>query len=435
MSSKLICMTEKDILRHSIIQNLIDGKINGTDAAKQIDLSIRQTKRLKVKVKRYGATGLIHGNRGKKSNRKLPDCLIEETKKHLKERYYDFGPTFASEKLKENHQIKFGKETVRKIMSDMNLWKIKSRKNPKNKHFWRARKDNYGEMEQFDGSYEKWFGNKESCLLLSCDDATGRITHGEFGHHESVKEVFGFWRTYILTNGLPVSIYLDKFSTYKINHKNAVDNSEILTQFQRAMNQLGIKLIVANSPQAKGRIERMFKTLQDRLIKELRLANINTIDEANKFLKEYIPEFSAQFAVVPAKRVNLHKELSQTIKEKLPQIFSVQNERRINNDYTIMFKNSFFQLNDVQPTTVYKKDTVIVEEHLNDTVKINLNGHYLNYFKLPERPKKEINIKLVAVTTRKPTTWKSPLDHPWRRPFILNPEKRYQTSSAPQKTS
>lgn len=410
-------MTEKEIARYSVIQNLIEGEIDGTDAAKQMGLSIRHTKRLKAAVIKNGEAGLVHSSRGEPSNRKLPDSLIKKAKKYLKEQYYDFGPTFASEKLEENYQIKINKETLRMLMSDMKLWTIKPRKNPKGKHLWRARKESFGEMQQFDGSYHFWFGKEETCLLLSVDDATGKITRGEFGRSESVKEVFSFWLEYFKLNGLPIAIYLDKFSTYKINHKNAVDNSEMITQFQRAMNQVGVKPIVAHSPQAKGRIERMFETLQDRLVKELRLANIQTIDEANEFLKKYIPKFNAQFAVVPAKQTNLHRLPNETLKEKLAQIFSVQSDRKVNNDYTIMFKTKFFQLNDTQPTTVYKKDTVIVEEHLSGEIKINHNGHYLNYQELPSRPKKQIEINLAAITTRKPTSWKPPLDHPWRKTF------------------
>lgn len=427
MTHKLIAMTEKELLRHNIIKNLIAGVINGTDAAKQMGLSVRQTKRIKARVVKNGAQGLIHGNRGRESNRHLDIEMIKKAKKYLREKYYDFKPTFASEKLDENHHIAINKETVRKIMSEMGLWKPKPRKNPKKRHLWRPRKDNYGEMEQFDGSYHKWFGNEETCLLLSVDDATGKITYSQFGYDESVKAVFAFWQDYLLTNGLPLAIYLDKFSTYKVNHVSAVDNSELLTQFQRAMNRAGVKLIVAHSPEAKGRIERMFQTLQDRLVKELRLAGIVAIDEANKFLKEYIPKFNAKFAVVPARRKNLHKLLNKTMEEKLPQIFSIQKERKVNNDYTIMFKNKFYQLNDMQPTTVYKKDTIVVEERLDGAIKINLKGHYLNYLELPERPKKEIDVKLPALTLRKPTFWKPPADHPWRKYSFIIKRQAYKT--------
>ena len=423
MAQKLIHMTKQELAKADVIKSLIDGKINGTDASKQIGLSVRQAKRLKAKVIKKGVAGLAHGNRGKDSNRKLDDEILKKAEKHLKEKYYDFGPKFASEKLYEIDKIKLGKETTRGIMINIGLWKPKPRKQPKKRHVWRARKENFGEMEQFDGSYHVWFGEEESCLLLSVDDATGKITHAKFDINESAIAVFKFWREYFIKNGLPISIYLDKFSTYKVNHKNAVDNKDMITQFQRATNQVGVKLITAHSAEAKGRVERMNGTLQDRLVKELRLAGITTIEEANKFLIKYIPKFNAQFSVIPKRRKDLHKNLNQTTKLKLPQIFSIQNIRKVNNDYTIMFKTQYFQLDEIQPTTVYKKDTVIVEEHLNGEIKINLKERYLNYKVLPERPKKEIEIKLPALTKQKQSSYKPPIDHPWRRQFIFNKVK------------
>lgn len=428
MEKKLIPMTKQELTRYDVIKSLVDGKINGTDASKQIGVTVRHIKRLKSKVIKLGAGGLAHGNRGKESNRKLDDEIVKKAKKCLKEKYYDFGPKFASEKLYEIDKIKLGKETTRGIMTTIGLWKPKPRKQPKKRHVWRARKDNYGEMQQFDGSYHVWFGEEESCLLLSVDDATGKITHATFDINESTVAVFQFWKEYFNKNGLPISIYLDKFSTYKINHKNAVDNKDMITQFERAMNQFGVKPITAHSAEAKGRVERMFQTLQDRLVKELRLAKITTIDDANKFLIHYVPRFNSQFAVIPKRRKDLHKNPSQTTKSQLSQIFSIQNTRRVNNDYTIMFKTQYFQLDEIQPTTVYKKDTVMVEEHLNGETKINLNGHYLNYKVLPERPKKEIDIKLPALTKQKHLNYTPPIDHPWRRQFLFDKVKVEQQS-------
>ena len=427
MAQKLISMSEKELSRYDIIKSLIDGKINGTDASKQIGVSVRHIKRLKLKVSKQGAEGLIHRGRGRESNRRTNSETLEKAEKYLKEKYYDFGPTFAAEKLNELHNIKLGKETVRKIMTDLGLWKPKPRKGSGRWHVWRARKDNYGEMEQFDGSYHIWFGDEESCLLLSVDDATGKITHGKFDINESTIAVFKFWLEYFNRNGLPLSIYLDKFSTYKINHKNAVDNKDMITQFERAMNQVGVNPITAHSPQAKGRVERMFETLQDRLVKELRLAGITTIEGSNKFLREYIPKFNAKFAVQAKRKKDLHKKVDKVIKEKLPQIFSVQNQRKVHNDYTVMFKNNFFQLNRVQPTTVYKKDTIIVEEHLDGAIKLHLRDYYLDYSILPERPKKEINIKLAALTKQKQSSYKPPADHPWRKRFLLERVKNEAT--------
>lgn len=406
-------MSKKEIDKFEVISSLIAEKINGTEAAKQLHLSVRQIRRLKGKVDEKGAQGLIHGNRNKESNRKIKDDELEKLKEILQNEYYYFGPTFASEKLDEVHNIQISKETTRKIMIDLKLWKTKPRKTAKNKHFWRPRKDNPGEMQQFDGSFHVWFGTEECCLLLSIDDATGNITHAEFADNEGIEAVFNFWLKYFDKNGKPLSIYLDKFSTYKINHKNAVDNKDFMTQFQRAMGQIGIKLISANSPEAKGRVERMFGTLQDRLVKELRLANITEREEANKFLIDYLPKINDKFSVIPNKKTDLHKPISKNLKKKLPQIFSIQKERKVLNDYTIMFENQFFQLEEIQPTTVYKKDTVIVEKHLDYSIKINLKGHYLNYKVLPERPKKQ-NIPVVALSNQK-SSWKPPINHPWRK--------------------
>lgn len=424
MMQKLITMTEQELAKYDVIKDLIDSKINGSEAAKQINLSVRQVKRLKAKVKKFGVKGLAHNNRGKESNRKIDPTMMTEAEKHLKKSYSDFGPKFASEKLAEKHKIKLGKETVRKIMIRLDLWKPKPRKQPKKRHTWRPRKEYFGEMQQFDGSYHKWLEDRadECCLLLSIDDATGNITHAKFDYNEGVIAVFKFWLEYFKKNNLPLSLYLDKFSTYKINHKSAVDNKDLITQFERATRQIDIRLISANSPEAKGRVERMFGTLQDRLVKEMRLANISTIKEANKFLKKYIPKFNAQFSVIPQKKNNLHKKLTKQLQKKLPQIFSVQSQRKVNNDYTVRFKNQYFQLDRQQPTTVYKKDAVIIEEHLNNTTKINLKEHYLNYQVLPERPKKQIDIKLPALTRQKPT-WKPPANHPWRRPFLSSKTK------------
>lgn len=415
MAQKLIIMSETEIARYDIIKKLLDKKFKNNQAAKLLDLSVRQIKRLKKAVKEKGAEGLIHKNRGRDSNRKIDSKTIAKAEKYLKEKYSDFKPTFAAEKLEENHQIKLSKEKVRQLMASINLWQIKPRKSTSQYHSWRPRKEAYGEMQQFDGSYHKWFEDRaeENCLLLSIDDATGKVTHAKFDENEGTKAVFKFWLEYFGRSGLPMSIYLDKFSTYKINHPSAVDNRELMTQFQRAMKQVNVRLISAHSPEAKGRVERVFKTLQDRLVKELRLAGISANKEANAFLKEYLPKFNEQFAVAPRSQNDLHKKLSQELKEKLPQIFSIQSLRKVNNDYTIIFKTRFFQLAEVQPTTVYKKDVVMIEEYLNGEVKVCFKGHSLNYKDLPERPKKQ-KVLLPALTRTK-YSWKPPANHPWRQ--------------------
>lgn len=189
------------------------------------------------------------------------------------------------------------------------------------------------------------------------------------------------------------------------------------------MKQVSCNLITAHSPQAKGRVERMFGTLQDRLVKEMRLANVKTVDEANEFLKEYIPKFNEKFSVAPNKKADLHKKVNKETKEKLPQIFSVQNTRKVNNDYTVMFENKYYQLDLTQDIVVYKKDEVIVEKHLDGEIKIRLKNTCLKYSELPEKPKKQCDVKLMAITQKKPSSFKPPVDHPWRNSLIFTKQK------------
>ena len=436
MVQELISMSNKELSKYKVINNLINKQINGTEASKQLNLTVRQIKNLKVKVIKDGVKGLIHGNRGKRGNRKMKDYLLEKAVSCLKERYYDFGPKFACEKLSANHNIKLSKEKVRQIMIGEQLWKARARKTNKEYRSWRPRKEQEGEMIQFDGSYHKWFEDRagEYCLLAAIDDATGKITDLVFDHNEGVIPVFKFWKAYLEKRGKPIQIYLDKFSTYKINHKSAIDNKDLITQFERANKDLGIRMIRANSPQAKGRIERLFRTLQDRLVKELRLVNISDIPAANRFVKEkFIPEYNKMFAVIPQKKGDLHRELNNNDKINMDRIFSIQDTRIVNNDFTISFKNKWLQLDQTQPVLVLKKSKVLVEERIDGSIFLSLRDKYLNFKELPERPKKIIDIKLPALASTIPS-WKPPIDHPWRKPFILN-YGRYPASTQSQEPS
>ena len=415
----LITMSAKELDRFQIIKKLIDKHLNGTEASHLLTLSVRQVKRLKAKVKQGGAKGLVHGNRGRTSNHRLPAKEQERIKMLLHERYADFKPTFASEKLRENHHLDHDPKTICQIMINEGLWQPKRKEKISVHRAWRERRSHYGEMIQFDGSYEHWLedraGTGELCLLAAIDDATGKIVAARFAEHEGVFPVFGFWQEYIVKNGKPRSIYLDKFSTYNVNHKLAKENSDTLTQFERAAKELHIELIKANSPQAKGRVERLFETLQDRLIKELRLAGISTINEANIFLeKVFIPKFNAKFSVEPRNKTNLHQKLTVKEVNGLPGILSRQTPRTILNDFTFSFKNQWYQLVKEQPATVCKKDTVIIEEQSNQPIRVRLRGKYLNYELLPQRPVKQIlPVKMPWIL---PATKAHipPVNHPWR---------------------
>ncbi|MBU2068431.1 ISNCY family transposase [Patescibacteria group bacterium] len=422
MTQELITMTSKELSRYEIIKRLIKRDINGSEAAKQLGLSVRQTKRIKAKVINKGAKGVIHSSRGRTSNRKLLEEKTNKMEEIVRKNYYDFGPTFASEKLEENHNVKISNEKLRQLMIKWKLWKVKSRKKNKQYRRWRPRKEQYGEMQQFDGSYHKWFENRgpECCLLASIDDATGKITKLKFVDWEGVKPAFIFWKEYTEENGKPINIYLDRHSTYKQNAKSLFDDPKALTQFQRAMEDLGIKVIHAYSPQAKGRAERLFGTLQDRLIKELRLANIKTKEEANVFCdKIFISKFNAKFSVLPQRKRNLHRVLTELDIANLERTFSIQNARVVSNDFTVRFLGKWFQLAKKQPTLVLRKDKVLIEERINGTIFISLRNKYLDYKVLLERPKR-VKEKITALTRTK-SDWKPAHDHPWKKPFVLNP--------------
>ena len=409
-------MTTEERLRLTVIEELTDGKIYASTAAIKLNLSTRQVKRLKKKFRQYGYD--CHGLRGKPGLRKTDAGVENKVVSIIKEKYYDFGPTLAWEKLTEFHGISLSDETIRAIMVRHNIWKSKKRK--RSEYFsWRDRRSAYGELQQFDGSYHDWFEGRnpqypEACLLASIDDATGKLTKAVMGENESVDAVFDFWREYVEDIGIPVGLYVDKFSTYKINHPKATDNLELMTQFKRAMKSLETNLIFANSAEAKGRVERLFQTLQDRLVKEMRLANINTIEAANVFLREtFIPWFNSRYAVIPKSDQNCHRRLDISTVKKLDSIFSKHFVRGINNDFTVQYKSRFYQLKEIQPTTIFKTDKVLIEDRLDNTIKIKYKDRYLNFFLLPEKPKK-VKSNPIILTTHKPN-YIPPIDHPWRQ--------------------
>ena len=385
-----ISMSKKELRRYVVISQLIKKLINGTTAAELLKLSVRQVKRLKAMVMRNGARGLIHGSRGRAGNRQISSQEKKKIIQLLHKRYSDFGPTFAAEKLEEQHGIAHDPKTIRTIMMAEKLWVVRKKKGAIEHRSWRERKHCVGEMEQFDGSYEYWFEDRDPkcCLLAAIDDASGIVTHAKFVQDEGVMPVFGFWQEYLLLHGKPMAIYTDKFSTYKMNHKQAMENYDQKTQFQRAMSELQIEPIFANSPEAKGRVERLFGVLQDRLIKELRLANINNIEGANKFLKKYLVKFNKQFGVEPKSKTNLHRALSEKETRVIGGILSRQTKRVVQNDFTISFQSRWYQLTKDQPVTIGKHDQVTVEERTNGDIQIRLNGKYLNYERLPEYAKK-----------------------------------------------
>jgi len=412
-----ITMSLPEVKKYDIIQKVISKELNGSEAAGLLNLTSRHIRRLKKKVAKSGIKALIHGNRGKSGNRRMPDNERKRIADLIKQKYPDFGPTLATEKLAELDKIERSCGAVRSIMISEEIWKPKRKKKETHRE-WRQRKACKGELVQYDGSYEHWLEDRggKICLLASIDDADSEVW-ARFDEHEGVEPTFNFWRDYIERFGKPNAIYVDKFSTYSINHKLAKENSDTLTQFERTMKELNVGIIHAHSPQAKGRVEKLFKTLQDRLIKELRLVGISTIKEANEFLeKAFLPKFNAKFMVEARTKVNLHKKLNEQEKKKLDSIFSRQYEKVVMNDFTISHMKNCYQLEKIQPVTVCKRDRVAVEERMDKTIYFRLRGKYLNYKLLPEKPKKinggKNNLQWVIP---KSTAHTPSADHPWRQ--------------------
>jgi len=287
-------LSSKELDRAAMLQRVIAKTITQKVAAQSLGITDRQLRRLLVTYQTDGTAGLAHKSRGKPSHNRLPVVVRDQAIELVKTKYADFGPTFAAEKLTERDGIEIGAETLRLLMIKEGLWHHKQRKATHRTR--RERRACYGDMEQFDGCRHDWFegrlaGGVWATLLASRDDATNTVV-AQFLPYEGTRPVMQFWREYFVAHGKPLSIYLDRHSTYMVNAKNALDDDALTTQFERAMKQLTVVIIHANSPQAKGRIENLFGTLQDRLVKELRLARISDIATANKFLQETFPVFT-----------------------------------------------------------------------------------------------------------------------------------------------
>lgn len=421
MNNRTITMSVREVERVRVIHDLTQKLLKEKEAALALSLSVRQARRLKSAFIREGPAALVHKLRGRSSNHRIPDKECKKVKKLIEKKYPDLGPKFTWEKLLENENISFSKETIRKIMIENSLWVPKKKKAYHRE--WRERRSCLGEMIQTDGSNHDWFEKrgKRCTLLAHIDDASGRLLQAVFAKSESLSEVFKATKKYLLTFGKPLSFYLDRDSIYKKNQKSMLDR-ESLTQFERAMEELSIKVIHAYSPQAKGRVERLFGTLQDRLIKEMRLRKINNPEEANQFLEDFfIKDFNRRFEKEPRSRANLYRKVDRRL-EDLERILSKQQERYVAGDFTIQFEKKLFQIEKTQPTLVLRNDKVIVEERMGGEIKIRIRNKYLNFHQIFIRPRKE-PLPITALC-RKPQrkVYIPPKNHPWRR--LAFPKKR-----------
>lgn len=382
---ELFMMRRKEIDRLTVIQSVLKKQLSWRQAAEQLGMCVRQVGYMCARVKREGISGIRHRLKGRPSNHRLPEDLIREALKIVKERYPDFGPTFANEKLRKEHGIEISISTLRSGMIGTGLWKAGE---PKIRHrHWRQRRACLGELVQLDGSYHAWFERRgpKCVLLVYIDDATSRILHAQFVESEDAVNLLKATERYLKNWGRPLALYVDRDSIYTTTRQTTMEEEfkqiRPATQFTRAMNELGIEVQTAYSPQAKGRVERGFKTHQDRLVKELRLRGIATLEEANAYLeKEYIAEHNQRCMVEPENSLNAHRRLLKS--QKLDQILSLQYERTVFSDYTIRFENRAYQILPSTPLLVRPKDKVTVEWRLDGGLHIRAQGHYLDYKRL-----------------------------------------------------
>ena len=383
----ILVITQEEIHRYQVVQKIFDKNINQQEAAEYLDLSDRQIRRIVHRVRKEGERGVIHRLRGAKGCRRLNDSFKNKVLGLYRREYPDFGPTLASEKLLERQKIKVSDETLRLWLIQKGLWHVRQHKKPKERT-WRARKEHLGEMVQMDGSHHDWLESRGPKLVLMgyIDDATSRF-YGRFYTYEGTLPAMGSLKSYIKLYGIPRSIYLDKHSTYKNNHKERYTHwpfrdEQELTQFARACKQLGIELIHAHSPQAKGRVERVFRTHQHRLVKELRLAGAKTCVQANAVLGRYLQPFNCKFRVSAVKKGDWHR--SPDPKTNLNEILSVQTKHPLRNDRTIIHNKCWFQV-----LTKTRAENVIVHEYIDGDMDIKSGQARLAYRPIQGPPLKK----------------------------------------------
>jgi transposase len=388
----VLTMSLKEADRLKILSQIEGKKLKVEEGSDLMKISLRQTYRILKKLKEEGTKGIIHKLRGKKSNRGYSEKIKKEVIKIYRQQYSDYGPTLFSEELVKSYKISVDHETLRKWLRSEAITTSMRKKRPHRKK--RERRSCFGELLQFDGSHHDWFeGRGAECCLINCvDDATGKV-YVKFAVSENTQDVLSTLWEYVKKYGIPRSIYVDKHSVYKAAGK--------LTDFGRAMKELNIELIFANSPQAKGRVERVNRTLQDRLVKALRREGLSNIAEANKYVqKKFISEYNTRFAVNP-EVPDAHRTLTGY---DLKNIFCYKTFRQVRNDYTINLSGGYIQLlKGSSPLPIPKQDVTICR-WLNGELHIYFNRQEIKFISLDNKPgKKDYKFGRIAK------------DHPWRK--------------------
>lgn len=415
-----LSMSTKELSKLEVMQRLSKKQMSQKEAGEILHLCTRQIKRLLKRYKKQGAVGLISKHRG----RKAANCITESVKKRsldlLKTKYQGFGPTLAAsrEKLVEKDKLRLSVESVRKIMIEENLWKPRKLKKIVT-HQLRERRACFGELVQIDGSPHDWFeGRTEACVLLVfIDDATGKLVQLQFVDSESF---FSYSQAaeenYFKRYGKPIAFYSDKLGVFRVNQPSS-GSRDAITQFGRAMQELDIQMICANTPQAKGRVERAIQTLQDRLPKEMRLLNIRSREDGNAYLSEFVDDFNQRFADDPRSDVDAHRSL--TAKDDLARILTWQESRAISKNLTVQFEKVVYQIQTERPTYTMRNAAITVCADARQKITLLYKGKSLPYTIFHQQAKQsEVviakNLNKTIKTKPAPIPHKPAPDHPWR---------------------
>jgi len=427
---KLLEMSPREINRLEVMQRLSKKQMSQKEAGTILSLSVRQIKRLLKVYRHKGATGLVSKHRGRKGNNRLSEEVKKRALNMLKTKYRGLGPTLGHEKLVEKENLKLSDESVRKLMIAEDLWKPRKAKK-ETVHQLRERRACFGELVQIDGSPHDWFeGRAEACVLLVfIDDATGKLVQLLFVDSESFFSYCQAAEEYFRRCGKPVAFYSDKNSIFRVNIPST-GSGEALTQFGRAMLELEIEIICANTPQAKGRVERVIQTLQDRLPKEMRLRGIHSHKAGNAYLPEFIQDFNQRFSEEPRSDVNAHRLL--TAKEDLARILTWQETRTLSKNLTLQFHKTVYQIQTQRPTYALRNAQVTVCLNAQDNITILYNGKSLPFTVYNQQAQQAefVSAKQLDLALKEKRLPSKPApDHPWRSGFATPLSKRTNVTS------
>jgi|HubBroStandDraft_6_1064221.scaffolds.fasta_scaffold322674_1 transposase len=381
---EIIRMSKKELRIGGIISRTVSGEFSQQRASEELNISLRQVKRLCKRLKEEGVEGLAHKNRGKPSLRKISSNTREEVLELIKRDYLDFGPQLIKEQLEERNQICLSREWIRHLMIKEGLWEVKKRKNVRY-YQRRHRRPREGELLQIDGSPEYWFEDRgpKCCLINMVDDATGKIMECRFVKEECLEGYFLGMKRYIEKHGRPLAVYSDRHTIFK---SPKLEKKPALTQFGRAMKELEIELIYAYSPQAKGRVERCHGTLQDRLIKIMRLEGISSIEEGNRYLEKFRIDYNKRFGKAPQTKEGAYREIPHG--KDLDKILCKKEERKVSKTLEVHYKQTTYQLVPKGNSRKLVGATVLILD-LEKRTAIEFQGEEIEYKIYNEQPYQE----------------------------------------------